>query len=152
MFRTILACTAAILAGAGCQSAGQHRADVRDESIDRLTVGTVQREIRVGMPGAEVARVLGAPNVVTTDEARREVWVYDKVATETVYSSSAGGVAALVLAGGADVAGGAAGSAVPQCGRDVADTAHADHRDPDGRGRARTGLLVPCLAILSQAP
>jgi outer membrane protein assembly factor BamE (lipoprotein component of BamABCDE complex) len=116
MFRTILACTAAFLACAGCQSAGQHRADVRDESTDRLTVGTVQREIHVGMPGAEVVRVLGAPNVVTTDEARREVWVYDKVATETVHSSSSGGVAALVLAGGADVAGGAGAGASSSAG------------------------------------
>ena len=116
MFRTILACTGALLASAGCMSAGDHRSDVRDEATDRLTVGTVQREIRVGMPGAEVARVLGAPNVVTTDQERREVWVYDKVSTETVYSSSSGGVAALVLAGGGNVGGGAAGGASRNAG------------------------------------
>jgi hypothetical protein len=53
-------------------------------------VGTVQREIRVGMSGAEVITVLGPPNIVTTDAERREVWTYDRIATETVYSSSAG--------------------------------------------------------------
>jgi outer membrane protein assembly factor BamE (lipoprotein component of BamABCDE complex) len=91
-------------------SAGQHKAAVQDDSADRLTVGTVQREIRVGMSGAQVAQVLGAPNIVTTDENRREVWIYDKMATETAYSTSSGGVAALVLAGAAPVAGGVGGS------------------------------------------
>lgn len=61
------------------------------------------------MSGAEVAQVLGSPNIVTTDEKRREAWIYDKVATETAYSTSSGGVAALILGFGS----GAAGAAVP---------------------------------------
>ncbi len=81
---------------AGCKSAQQHSADV-NQSGDRLTVGTVQKEIRVGMSGAEVAAVLGSPNVVTTDENRREVWVYDKVSTTSAYSTSAGGATILIL-------------------------------------------------------
>lgn len=96
----------------GCQSAGEHRAAVRDDSGDRLTVGTVQREIRVGMSGAEVLKVLGSPNIVSTDGRRREVWVYDKISTEQVYSRSSGGVSALVLVGaliGDGLAGGAGG-------------------------------------------
>ncbi len=92
----------------GCMSAGEHRAAVQGDG-EKLTVGKVQREIKVGMTGAEVARVLGSPNIVTTDEERREVWVYDKVATESAYSESRGGVLALVLAGG----GGAGGAAAP---------------------------------------
>ena len=92
----------------GCMSAGEHRDAVQGEG-ERLTVGKVQREIRVGMPSAEVARVLGSPNIVTTDEERREVWVYDRISTETVYSESRGGVAALVLA----TSGSAAGAAAP---------------------------------------
>lgn len=71
-----------------CMSAGSHRAAVNDDQTDKLTVGTVQRSIRTGMSGAEVAEVLGSPNVVTTDEQRREVWIYDKVSTETAYSTS----------------------------------------------------------------
>ena len=84
---------------AGCQSAAQHAADVRDaqQSGDKLTVGTVQREIRVGMTNAQVVEVLGAPNMVTTDEKRRENWVYDKIATDNAYSQSAGGVSILIL-------------------------------------------------------
>jgi outer membrane protein assembly factor BamE (lipoprotein component of BamABCDE complex) len=92
--------------GVGCMSAAQHRQDVRDDTADRLTVGKVQREIRVGMTTAQVVEVLGSPHMVTTDEKRREVWVYDKVATEHAYSTSSGGVLALILAGAGNVAGG----------------------------------------------
>ena len=102
---------AAALLAFGCMSAGEHRAAVQGEG-EKLTVGKVQREIKVGMSGAEVAGVLGTPNIVTTDEERREVWVYDRVATESVYSESRGGVAALILASGA----GAAGAAAPVYG------------------------------------
>jgi outer membrane protein assembly factor BamE (lipoprotein component of BamABCDE complex) len=103
--------TASLLAG--CQTAAYHRADVQDNSTDRMTVGKVQREIRVGMSGAEVAAALGSPNIVSTDEERREVWIYDKIATDRAFSSSSGGVNALVLGFGPSVAGGvgAGGSA-----------------------------------------
>lgn len=80
----------------GCASAGKHRQDVQDDG-DRLTVGKVQREIRIGMPSAGVVEVLGSPNVVSTDEQRREVWVYDKISTEVARSSSDGGVFLLLF-------------------------------------------------------
>jgi len=95
---------------AGCMSASEHRAAVQEPAGERLTVGTVQREIRVGMSGGEVAAVLGSPNIVSTDEDRREVWIYDKIATDSAYSSSTGGIASLILAGSGSVGGGAAGS------------------------------------------
>jgi outer membrane protein assembly factor BamE (lipoprotein component of BamABCDE complex) len=88
---------------AGCASAGDHRRAVQDDTGDRLTVGTVQKEIRVGMSGAEVAAVLGSPNIVSTDEERREVWIYDKVATDYVESKSSGGISALILGFGSQV-------------------------------------------------
>lgn len=81
----------------GCQGAASHRAAVQDNSTDRMTVGKVQREIRVGMSGAEVAQVLGSPNIVSTDEQRREVWIYDKIGTDRAQSSSSGGVNILIL-------------------------------------------------------
>ena len=84
-----------------CKTAAEHAAYTQAAVHgEELTVGTVQREIRVGMSGAEVATVLGSPNVVTTDELRREVWIYDKVSTTRAYSSSSGGVSALILGGG----------------------------------------------------
>lgn len=97
----------------GCMSAQHHRKSVRDDSGDRMTVGTVQKEIRVGMSGAEVAGILGSPNIVSTDEERREVWIYDKISTEKAYSSSEAGIASLVLVGLTDVflGGGGGGSA-----------------------------------------
>ena len=62
-----------------------------------LTVGTVQRQIRVGMTTSDVIDVLGSPNIVTTDEQRRENWVYDKISTDTAYQTSAQGVNLLVI-------------------------------------------------------
>lgn len=95
----------------GCMTAQQHRADVEAPAGERLTVGTVQKEIRVGMSGAEVAEVLGSPNIVSTDEERREVWIYDKISTDVAYSKSSGGLSTLIFGGGSDVAGGVGGSA-----------------------------------------
>ena len=92
---------AALLALSACQSAEDHTRSVEAANADanRLTAGTVQREIRIGMSGGEVASVLGSPNIVTTDENRREVWVYDRISTTRAYSTSTGGVGALVLIG-----------------------------------------------------
>ena len=92
----------------GCM-ASQHRRAVQDDSADRVTVGTVQQSIRVGMSGAEVAGVLGSPNIVSTDEERREVWIYDKISTESVRSSSEGGVLSLIFVDLTDVFTGGAG-------------------------------------------
>ncbi len=83
----------------GCMTAAEHRAAIRDDGSESLTLGTVQRKIRVGMPSSDVVTALGSPNIVTTDERRREVWVYDKIATERVYSTSEGGVSTLILGG-----------------------------------------------------
>ena len=94
----------------GCMTAAQHKADVQEPVGDQLTVGTVQKEIRVGMSGAEVAAVLGSPNIVSTDEERREVWIYDKISTEVAYSTSSGGISALIFGGGSGVGGGIGGS------------------------------------------
>jgi outer membrane protein assembly factor BamE (lipoprotein component of BamABCDE complex) len=108
--RVSLLAGAAILLGA-C-SATQHRGEVQDDSIDRVTVGTVQREITVGMSSANVAAILGAPNIVSTDAERREVWIYDKISTDVSYSRSNGLVAGLLV--GAD--GGGVGAASKNAG------------------------------------
>ncbi len=69
----------------GCAS--YHARQVQNASVERrLTLGAVQREIHRGMSSAEVIESLGSPNVVTTDESGREVWVYDKFATDVVES------------------------------------------------------------------
>ncbi len=82
----------------GC-SASRHAADTQKGlQGDRLTVGTVQKEIKKGMSGAEVAAALGSPNIVSTDEKGREVWIYDKISTDRVHSESSG-YATLILLG-----------------------------------------------------
>lgn len=81
-------------------SAQEHRKDVADDSGDNISVGKVQREIKVGMSGADVVAILGSPNIVTSDEQRRETWVYDKISTERVISSSADGGNTLIFGGG----------------------------------------------------
>ncbi len=65
---------------------------MQDDTGDRVTVGTVQREIKKGMSGAEVIVALGSPNIVSTDEKSREVWIYDKFATDVVASTSDSGL------------------------------------------------------------
>jgi len=88
----------ALTALAGCQTADQHMNQVQHGMTgEALSVGTVQREIQVGMTNADVIAVLGAPNIVTTDDQRREVWVYDKIATDQAYSHSSGGLSTLFL-------------------------------------------------------
>ena len=82
-FVTLSLLAAATLVLSGC-SAAQHRVEVRDDSIDRVSVGAVQREIRVGMTSGAVAEILGAPNIVSTDVERREVWIWDKISSELV--------------------------------------------------------------------
>jgi outer membrane protein assembly factor BamE (lipoprotein component of BamABCDE complex) len=95
--KTLFALAAIGLVTAGCTSATQHRAEVQDDSQERVTVGTVQREIYVGMSGAEVATALGSPNIVSTDGDRNEVWIYDRFATDAAYSKSKGGLLGLII-------------------------------------------------------
>ena len=64
--KIVFALTAFLLL-AGCSS---HYGKPTDE--EKLTVGTVQKEIRIGMAGGDVAQVLGSPNIVSSDEDRNE--------------------------------------------------------------------------------
>ncbi|MEX5214182.1 MAG: hypothetical protein NW703_08450 [Nitrospiraceae bacterium] len=80
-----------LAAWAGCSS---ERAEIKE---DRLTVGKVQGEIKVGISAAEVAQILGSPNIVTTDDKRREVWIYDKVSTDRVDTSRSSFAGLIIL-------------------------------------------------------
>jgi outer membrane protein assembly factor BamE (lipoprotein component of BamABCDE complex) len=84
-----------IVAVAGCS----HPAPP-PESAQSLTVGKVQGEIKVGMSAADVAQVLGSPNIVTTDEKRREHWIYDKISSESVDTSNSVGGSIIIFGGG----------------------------------------------------
>ena len=93
-----------VLAGAllvtGCVDAARHTQELHSTQEREMTLGIVQREIRRGMSPDEVAVQLGSPNIVQKDAEGREVWIYDKIATEASYSRSSGGVGGLAGAGG----------------------------------------------------
>jgi len=64
-----------------------------------LTVGTVQKEIKKGMTQADVASVLGSPNIVTREQEDIEVWIYDKISSTVDYENS-NSYGTLILVGG----------------------------------------------------
>lgn len=109
MSKQLIAVALAAVMATGC-TAQQHAAQVRAaEDTNRLTVGTVQREVRLGMSATEVAEVLGSPNIVTTDDDRQETWIYDRVSSDVTYSRSSGTVVGLLF--GSSAAGAGIGTA-----------------------------------------
>ena len=82
-----------------CLTIGWHGCAAKQATIvdDRLTVGRVQGEVKVGMSAAQVAELLGSPNIVTTDDKRREVWIYDKVSTDRVDTASSSYAGLIIL-------------------------------------------------------
>jgi len=65
-----------------------------------MTLGIVQREIKIGASMDEVAIALGSPNIVTRDAEGKDTWIYDKVSRITSYDSSGFGIGAGGLGGG----------------------------------------------------
>ena len=90
----------------GCMTASEHAKELDSETEREMTVGVVQKEIRKGMSKADVAAVLGSPNIVSSDK-EIETWIYDKVATEVSYSRDKAytGIIALIIGGGRTEAG-----------------------------------------------
>lgn len=89
-----------------CAQVGDHRKALNDSSEQKLTLGVAQKEIKVGMSQADVAKALGSPNMVTKDKEGVETWIYDKVSTDYAYSTSSGGVSGLIFGLGGGVLGG----------------------------------------------
>lgn len=77
----------------GCSTTGN-----TIERDERLTVAKAQKEIKIGMASSDVVEVLGSPNMITTDEQRRETWVYDRISTQIDASASSRGIW-LIIAG-----------------------------------------------------
>lgn len=46
-----------------------------------MTLGNVQRFIKIGASQDDVAIALGSPNIVTQDSEGKETWIYDKVSS-----------------------------------------------------------------------
>jgi outer membrane protein assembly factor BamE (lipoprotein component of BamABCDE complex) len=84
----------------GCMSANEHYRQTHGPKEKEMTVGMVQKEIRKGMSAADVATVLGSPNIVTNDSDNREVWIYDKISTDVSYSKDSSGAGLKLLIAG----------------------------------------------------
>lgn len=90
MKSTLIMGMAAIVSALGC-SVPKLPSD-SDSSKSNMSVGVVQREIRKGMTGGEVATVLGSPNIVTSGPGGTEVWVYDRTFSQVEAASASTGV------------------------------------------------------------
>ncbi len=60
---------------AGCMTAADHQRSLGSSQEREMTLGVVQKEIRVGMSQADVATALGSSNIVTKDDEGKETWV-----------------------------------------------------------------------------
>ncbi len=85
---------------AGCHSTSQQIQDVQatQNTDSRLTLGTIESQLHKGMSNASVVEIFGPPNIVTTDDQHREVWVYDRISTIRAHTNS-GGWATIVILG-----------------------------------------------------
>ena len=92
MKSVVLVLSSLLILGCRAVSLEDQRADMDRASGggNNLSVASVQRGIKIGMATADVVGVLGSPNMVTTDDQRRESWVYDKVSTDNFVSGSSG--------------------------------------------------------------
>lgn len=100
MIRLLFAAAAILIISlaSGCRTVQDNQRDLSSTRERELTAGIVKKEIKKGMSGAQVAELLGSPNITTLDENNRETWVYDKIATEASYSESQSGMF-LILGG-----------------------------------------------------
>ena len=66
-----------------------------------MTLGVVQKEIKIGASQDEVALALGSPNIVTRDSDGKDTWIYDKVSSIVSYNNNGFGIGGGALGGGA---------------------------------------------------
>jgi outer membrane protein assembly factor BamE (lipoprotein component of BamABCDE complex) len=92
-----------VLLLSGCLNPREVHESVNSDDRSTISVGNVQRSVKVGMTNAAVAEALGSPNIVSTDEEGREVWIYDRVTT-SVRATAANGPLTLVVGGSAAAA------------------------------------------------
>ena len=54
----------------------------RQVETQKITLGSVQRNVKKGASSADVVEALSSPNIVTTNNDGTETWVYDKSFSE----------------------------------------------------------------------
>lgn len=90
--KSILAVSLFVLTLSGCGGAKYNELHTNQSSGKNMTLGVIQKNVKVGMSQAEVAASIGSPNIVTRDGDGSETWIYDKIATEQSYSQSSGAI------------------------------------------------------------
>src|SRR3990172_1845529 len=90
----------------GCTNVSQYQQELLSNKEREMTVGIVQKEIKVGMSQADVANALGSPNIVTKDSNGKETWIYDKIASEASYAAGSA-YGTLILVGASSASGAA---------------------------------------------
>lgn len=85
----VLICFFSMTILSGCQST--------DNNTSNLTVGLVQQHIKKGVTKAKVTEVLGSPNIITSDTNGGEIWVYDRISSETSTKSSMSGLGLILV-------------------------------------------------------
>ena len=73
------------------------------QTDEKLTVAKAQNSLKKGMSSAEVIEIMGSPNIISTNKEGNEVWVYDKISTQSASQSSGVGlgfIPALFIKGG----------------------------------------------------
>ena len=56
-----------VLLSTGCATTSSSAVEPEVQNTKKLTLGVVQKEIKPGMSQADVAEVLGSPNIVTSE-------------------------------------------------------------------------------------
>jgi outer membrane protein assembly factor BamE (lipoprotein component of BamABCDE complex) len=62
----------------------------RQIETQKITVGSAQ-SLKAGMSGADVINALGSPNIITSDNAGGETWVYEKISKEVEFMAAQDG-------------------------------------------------------------
>jgi hypothetical protein len=59
----------------------------RQIEVAKITLGNVQKNIKVGASASEVIQVISSPNIITSNPDGGEIWIYDKIANENEFAT-----------------------------------------------------------------
>lgn len=91
MKKTFLLLTVIPFLVMGCQYNPLATIPARKQETQKITLGSVQSQVKNGVSSADVINALGSPNIVTTNPDNTETWVYDKILSETEVTSGSFG-------------------------------------------------------------
>ena len=84
----IITCLAFVPACGMGMTAADHQRELPQYQEPAITLGTFQSKVKVGMSQGDVAAAVGSPNIVSNDADGADAWIYDKISSESAYSSS----------------------------------------------------------------